>query len=90
MLKGDKVLLRPMARDDIPHQHQFNQDKIPSYTRWIAQSRVPRRLSWQAQVQCMSSIVCSRNKSTCVNLAGSPSNTRRAPSHGPNIAPHLP
>ena len=26
MLKGEKVLLRPMTREDIPRQHEFNQD----------------------------------------------------------------
>src|SRR5262245_44320324 len=26
MLKGEKVLLRPMTREDIARQHQFNQD----------------------------------------------------------------
>jgi RimJ/RimL family protein N-acetyltransferase len=26
MLKGEKVILRPMSPDDIPRQHEFNQD----------------------------------------------------------------
>ena len=26
MLKGEKVLLRPMKRDDIARQHEFDQD----------------------------------------------------------------
>ena len=26
MLKGKKVILRPMTLDDIPRQHAFNQD----------------------------------------------------------------
>jgi RimJ/RimL family protein N-acetyltransferase len=43
MLKGERVLLRPMRRDDIPRQHEFDQNM----QLWIFNCEMPRVSSLQ-------------------------------------------